>query len=122
MNWNRHEQLMAKEKYSSKAEEMMLEKTYDWEAVVKVDKEAEGLLSLNSYGMLSAHGWVRINGKRYLYYNYCHQSVVVEVTESDEYNTYHFYTIRDRYVPEWKFKPLEYFNDYRIIEVVSVVG
>lgn len=122
MNWNRHEQLMAKEKYSSKAEEMMLEKTYDWKAVVKVDKEAEGLLSLTSYGMLHAHGWVRINGKRYLYYNYCNASVVVEVEEGSEYNIYHFYTIRDRYVPEWKFKPLELFNDYRIIEVVSMVG
>lgn len=122
MNWNRHEQLMAKEKYSSKAKEMMLEKTYDWEAVVKVSKEAEGLLSLTSYGILGAHGWCRIDGKKYLYYTYCHQSVVVEVEEKEEYNLYHFYTIRDRYVPEWNFKPLEYFNDYRIIEVVSMVG
>lgn len=122
MNWNRHEQLCAKEKYSNIAVAMMENKTYDWEAVVKVSKETEGLLSLTNEGMLHAHGWCRYNGKSHLFYNYCHSSVVVEVEDKGEYYLYHFYTIRDRYVPEWKYNPLRLFNDYRIIEVVSVVG
>lgn len=122
MNWNRHEQLCAKEKYTNKAEEMMMEKSYDWEAVVKVSNMAEGLLSLTNEGMRHTHGWVRINGVNKLFYNYCSESVVVEVEECDEYNIYHFYTKRDIYVPKHRWNPLRLFNKDRIIEVVKIIG
>lgn len=91
MNWNAHLALCAKDKYRNLAEQMMANKSYTWEKVIKLSKECEGI-PYTGFGLRSPNGTVYVNGKRSAFFAYAQKPVVVMFEETDDCYICHLYS------------------------------